>query len=51
MAGMTLNEAKTHLANANQERPLGLSWAQIERMQGGKLKPLPKPRIPRKGRK
>lgn len=36
--GMTLEEAKAHQEQANRDRPFGLSWAMIEKKQGGKLK-------------
>lgn len=35
---MNLEESKAYLERANQERPLGRSWGQIEAMQGGKLR-------------
>ena len=35
--GMSVEEAKAYLERANKERPIGGSWDEIERKQGGKL--------------
>ncbi len=49
--GMTLEEAKAHVAQANIDRPLGGSWEDIDRMQGGRglnmkgLEPTPPKRM------
>jgi len=40
-AGLTLEEAKKHLEEANASRPLGMTWDQIEAKQGGKLNSRP----------
>ena len=45
--GMTLDDAKAHVAQANIDRPMGLSWGRIESMQGGKLTRLTKTTIHR----
>jgi len=37
--GMTMDEMKQHLANRAKEGVFGKTWAEIERMQGGKMRP------------
>ncbi len=38
MTPQTLEEIKAHLAKANTERPVGMTWDDVERMQGGQLR-------------
>jgi len=36
--GLSLEEAKAHLDKSHIDRPLGLSWAKLEAMQGGRIR-------------